>query len=235
MVGTGGEDKRRQYLARMGIATPWLVRAPAPAPLPADKTAAVNKPVRRLAESLVAEPALPLPVVATPPRSREAVLELVEPETVAPFTLLMLRASHGVLLLDTLEGQQKGWPAARLSLATDLLQALDGLPVTIEHEETLGLPLAGRKGTVSLAEATDLVRGCLRRQADGWPLVKIVLLGDRLCDWLAPDADRLPLLQRQLPQVLPRCLFLPGWPDGLDAQAKRALWRAMAAVHAGQP
>lgn len=221
------EQRRRQYLARMGLALPWLQPESDAARTGRAAPAAIRVPPRRLRDPVPETPMTapapqPAPVVVPAAPVAESVVR------VAVFSLLALRTADGQLLVDATPGRLADWPAGRRSLALDLLTALSGRPVTVDWQQCLVWPPNATHSTV--VEVRDLVLGLLAGQAERAALQRIVLLGDALPAWLGVDVAGQPLRMQPPEGFAGACLFLPGWSAGLDADAKRALWRAMAVL-----
>ncbi len=226
-------EKTRLTLNRMGITTPWWPAAgddkQSARTAPADpKTAA--RSVRSLSES-ISVPSAPV-VKAKPVAQVDAPQPVVTPtaDEVAPFSVLVGFSESGWLAVSVIAGQHERVPAAQAGLVQDLLQAITGKPVTLASQEVMSWPPKGSQRRATLAEAKDMLHGCVQRWCGQQPVQDVLLVGDQVIEWLGIEMAGKPLASQFVDALGQRCLALPGWPNQLNADAKRVLWRLIAAL-----
>lgn len=225
-------EKTRLTLGRMGIATPWW-------PVPGDddqgarQVPAGSRPVvrsmRSLSESIGTAPtpapeALPVTQADTP----EPVMGARD--EVDPFSVLVGLSDSGWLAVSVIAGQHERIPAIQAGLLQDLLQAITARPVTIASQEIMSWPPRGSQRRATLAEAKDMLHGCMQRWCGQQPVQDVLLVGDQVIGWLGIDMTGKPLASQFVDALGQRCLALADWPDQANAEAKRSLWRLIAAL-----
>lgn len=219
-------DKTRLYLQRMGIQLPWPEHALRQDATPTQVAPPASR--RRLGATLADNPVET--VIATPP----AAITPAAPKPAAPplqegilpaFSLLALRRADGLMLLDSLSGEHRQWPAPRQRLALDLLAAWSGRHEAVTWQQALFWPRP-----LSAEDAGEMALGSLQGQHRQQPLQTVFCLGDTLLRCLAPETDAELLLSRALPGLPLRCLFLPRHPETLGAEHRRQLWCLLATL-----
>ncbi|HEY9035183.1 MAG TPA: hypothetical protein VIM96_00560 [Pseudomonadales bacterium] len=234
MSASAAFEKARLTLSRMGIAMPWLDERPDTGSLPAAdvvNASTQTRTTRRLSDAVEVRAnvaAAPITPEATPPATAESPAV----DTVSPFTLMFWFSEAGWLVVSVVEGQHSRPSAMHAGLGSDLLQALTGTPAIWLADEAMSWPPAGSQRSSTLAEAKDMLRGGVRRWCSQQPVQDVLLLGDQVIAWLDMDLAGKPLASQFIDALGQRCLALPGWPDKLNADAKRALWRLIAALRA---
>lgn len=220
-------DKTRLYLQRMGIQLPWPEHAPQQGIMPGQAVPPASR--RRLSETLTEnrvekQAATPLPTPA-PPAPKPAAQAPLRENTLPAFSLLALRRADGLMLLDSLSGEHRQWPAPRQRLALDLLAAWSGRHEAVTWQQALFWPRP-----LSPEDAGEMALGSLQGQHRQQPLQTVFCLGSTLLRCLAPEASTELLLSRALLGLPLRCLFLPRHPETLGAEHRRQLWCLLAAL-----